>query len=115
MASSTTNLQLDNNNMSNECNSSQLDDSRTIAQDACSSVHTEVTAQSPAEKELEKMLRSQHADPDAVENFAAKRHLLICDEFAPKLIEVNEKVEEGLKFNRMADLICEASFDRVSC
>ena len=67
-----------------------------------------------AQKELEKFLRSQHADPGSGTNFAATRYMIVCSDSKLKVIELDERLQESVKFNRMADLICARSFDKVS-
>ena len=68
-----------------------------------------------AQKEIERLLRSQHDDTVLATSFAAKKHLITCSsDSGLKLIEVIEKLEESLRFNRKADLIRQKSFDQVS-
>ena len=67
-----------------------------------------------ARKELEKFLRSQHSDPGFGTSFAASRYLFVCNDQGFKLIEMDERLQETVKFNRMADLISRTSFVKVS-
>lgn len=66
------------------------------------------------QKELEKMLRSQHCDPGSEINYAATRYMFACCGSECKLVEMDERLQETVKFNRMADLICPKSFENVS-
>ena len=70
---------------------------------------------SDSQKEIERLLRSQHDDMVSATSFAAKRHLITCSsDSGLKLIEMSERLEESLRFNRKADLIRPKSFDEVS-
>ncbi len=67
-----------------------------------------------AKRELKKLLQSQHEKSDIPTDFAAKRHLILCDDSGLKLIEMSKELQESLKHNRMDDLINRECFDKVS-
>ena len=66
-----------------------------------------------AQKELEKLLRSQHSDPGSGTSYAASRYMFVCNDEGFKLIEMDERLQETVKFDRMADLISQKSFVKV--
>ena len=67
-----------------------------------------------AQKELERLLRSQHDHSVSATGFASKKHLITCCDSGSKVIEMNEKLEESIKFKRKTDLICQDCFDQVA-
>lgn len=67
-----------------------------------------------AKRELKKLLQSQHDKPDAPTDFAAKRHLILCDDSGFKLIETSKELQESLKCDRLDDLINQECFNKVS-
>ena len=99
-------------------NSSQTESESTVVQERSRDEATKANASNlktlGAQSELEKLLRSQHTDPDEQTNFAAKRHLIVCNELGLKLVEMSVSLQEILKFNRMADLISRKCFYQVS-
>lgn len=82
-------------------------------QEKCSNEPAKVTSINPkffkAKSELEKLLQSQHADTGARASFAAKRYLLLHDSFS----EMDEKPQQRLNFEQMADLISQECFEKV--
>ena len=99
-------------------NSSQTESESTVVQERSREKATKAIAANPkvlgAQSELEKLLRSQHTDPDEQTNYAAKRHLIVCNKLGLKLVEMSVSLQETLKFNRMADLISRKCFYQVS-
>lgn len=67
-----------------------------------------------AKKELKKLLQSQHDKSDVPTDFAAKRHLILCDDSGLKLIEMSNELQESLKCDKMDDLINQECFNKVS-
>ena len=67
-----------------------------------------------AKRELKKLLQSQHDKSDVPTDFAAKQHLILCDDSGLKLIEMSKELQESLKCDKMDDLINQECFNKVS-
>lgn len=66
-----------------------------------------------AKGELKKLWQSQHDKSDVPTDYAAKRHLILCDDSGLKLIEMSKELQESLKCDKMDDLISQECFNKV--
>ena len=67
-----------------------------------------------AERKLKKLLHSRRDKTDVALDFAAKRHLIVCDDSHLKLIEMSKELQDRSKCNRKSIAISPKSFDQVS-
>ena len=71
-----------------------------------------------AQRELKRLLQLRLDKPNGGTDidFAAKRHLIVCNDSGLQLVEMSKELQESIKCDtiHMADLISQECFDKVS-